>query len=117
MVKIGVDVMSGDRPPSMLIAGCVRAAQTLDTVVVIVGEEQLVQKELKKYDYPSNKIMILPSTEVITMHDNPAKAFRQKENSSLMVGCNALVQDAIDAFCTVGNIKHALRKMKTMMCV
>ena len=63
----------------------------------------MIKKELTLYKFPSNKIEILPSTEVITMNDNPVKAFKQKPKSSLVVGCHALRESIIDVLITPGN--------------
>lgn len=100
--------MSGERPPAVLIKGCVQAVKTFPISVVITGEETLIQNELKKHKYPEERILILPSHDVIGMDDVPSKAFRQKKDASLMVGCRALKGEMIDAFITPGNTGAAL---------
>lgn len=108
MYRIGVDVMSGDRLPAELIPGCVEAAKKNEAVVVIVGDEALIKENLSKYSYPKERIEIIPSTEIITMDDPASRAFRMKPNSSLVVGCNSLVDNKIDAFITPGNTGASL---------
>lgn len=95
--------MSGDRSPAELIQGCVEASKINSSVIVAVGDEAMIQKELEKFQYDEEKILVLPSTEVITMEDHPASACRTKKDSSVMVGCRALFEGIIDAFWSPGN--------------
>lgn len=108
MYNIGVDVMSGDHAHEELLKGCVDAVKNNHVIVSVVGEEKVLAAELKKYDYKKDRIEIIPSTEIITMTDPAAKAYKNKPDSSLVVGCRALADHRIDAFITPGNTGASL---------
>lgn len=54
------------------------------------GKKEVVEKELSAYDYPNDKISIANADEVITNHEEPAKAVRSKKNASVVVAANML---------------------------
>jgi phosphate acyltransferase len=108
MLKIGVDIMSGDNSPAMLLSGCVRAVQKHKVIVAVIGDPGFIKNALKKYDYPQERLEIVASSEIITMDDSPTRAFKEKKDSSLVVGCNILAQQKISAFITPGNTGAAL---------
>lgn len=95
--------MSGDLPPAELIRGCVQAVRKFKTNIVIIGDEALVQKELKQHQFGEDQIHVIPATEIIGMDEAPATACRAKKDASVMVGCRALHEGLIDAFMSPGN--------------
>ena len=65
-------------------------------------------KHQKKHNLKTHNIEIINATEVIAMDDHPAKAVRQKKDSSLSV-CAKLVADGkADAFVSMGNSGAAM---------
>lgn len=102
-MKIIVDAMGGDNAPYAPIKASVRAAKELDTEIVLVGKEQVIEKELSKYTYPQDKIHIVNADEVITNHEEPAKAVRSKKTSSVVVAANMLKKGEGDAMLSMGN--------------
>ncbi len=104
MYRIGIDVMSGDNSPSELIDGCVKSIlKQKQAKACVFGDQSQIKQILKKHNYPNDRIDIIHSREVIGMDEYPAKACREKKDSSLMVGTNALSQGKIDAFFSPGN--------------
>jgi glycerol-3-phosphate acyltransferase PlsX len=92
-MKIAVDAMGGDNAPHAVVAGAVQAARELGVGVILVGIEQLVQTELRKYpDAETLPIEIRNATEVVDMLDSPATVFRRKKDSSIRVA-NELVKN------------------------
>ena len=52
MVKVAVDAMGGDNAPSEIVKGAVEAANESSSVkVYLVGAENVIKDELKKYSY------------------------------------------------------------------
>ena len=49
MIKIAVDAMGGDSAPHAEVQGAVQAAQEYQVGVVLVGIEERIREELKKY--------------------------------------------------------------------
>ena len=77
-MRIAVDGMGGDNAPEEIVKGCVEASRLIDDEIYILGLEDVIKKELKKYKFDYNKIKIVNETEVITNDDSPVKAARTK---------------------------------------
>jgi glycerol-3-phosphate acyltransferase PlsX len=93
MITIALDAMGGDNAPKHEVEGAVRAAHSLGVKVILVGKEDLLQKELAKYDEARGlPIEIYHAPEHITMEDSAARAVRSKRNSSIHVAAR-LVRD------------------------
>jgi len=104
-MKIGVDVMGGDYAPDVVIEGAVDSLQhrVAGDELVLIGDADLINKKLTGLNSPDEGFTIVPTTQVITMGDVPAKAFAQKPDSSIAVGYRMLKEHAIDGFCSAGN--------------
>jgi len=87
--------MGGDNAPKSEVEGAIRAARNLNVKVVLVGQQDLVRRELLQHgDYSDLPIEVVHAGERVTMEDGAAKAFRTKRDSSLRVACR-LVRDGI----------------------
>ncbi|MFD1874055.1 phosphate acyltransferase PlsX [Hymenobacter bucti] len=104
-MKIALDAMGGDFAPQAAVAGAVLAAQRLagKAQVVLIGTEAEVRPFLQQYGSAADALELVPSTQVIEMGEHPAKAFQQKQDSSIAVGYRLLHSGEIDAFCSAGN--------------
>lgn len=91
-MKIAVDAMGGDNAPHAVVAGSVHAAKEFGVGIILVGIEQTIQAELKKYPHvEALPIEIRNATEVVDMLDSAATVFRRKKDSSIRVA-NELVK-------------------------
>jgi glycerol-3-phosphate acyltransferase PlsX len=104
-MKIALDAMGGDFAPQAAVAGAVLAAQRLagKAQVVLIGTEAEVRPLLQQYGPSADALEFVPSTQVIGMGEHPAKAFQQKQDSSIAVGYRLLHSGEIEAFCSAGN--------------
>jgi glycerol-3-phosphate acyltransferase PlsX len=104
-MKIALDAMGGDFAPQAAVAGAVLAAQRLagKAQVVLIGTEAEVRPLLQQYGPAAAELELVFSTQVIEMGEHPAKAFQQKQDSSIAVGYRMLHSGEIDAFCSAGN--------------
>ncbi|MFA5074290.1 MAG: phosphate acyltransferase PlsX [Nitrospirota bacterium] len=92
-MKIAVDAMGGDFAPQAVVAGAVQAARECGIAVILVGIEQLIHTELKKYpDASKLPIEVHNATEVVDMLDSPSTVYRRKKDSSIRVA-NELVKN------------------------
>jgi len=103
--------MGGDFAPVNTVAGAIDALRESGGrfSVVMVGQEQLINEELRK---PSNQVAgihgggscsISNATEVIEMHDSPTAALKTKRDSSITVGLTMHKDNKVDAFVSAGN--------------
>jgi len=104
MIKIAVDVMSGDKSPQLLIKGAISAAKEKDVHVIIVGNRDLIKNELLNIEgLDHSKISICHAEEVIEMDESPAKACKAKPNASVMLAANLVATGDADAYVSPGN--------------
>ena len=92
-VRVSLDAMGGDNAPGEIVLGAVQAAREYGIGVYLVGDEQAIRAELTRHDTNGLDLPIVHTTEIIPMDEhNPAKAVRQKKDSS-MVRAVELVKD------------------------
>jgi glycerol-3-phosphate acyltransferase PlsX len=103
MSKIAIDVMGGDYAPEALIRGCATASLKIQSNLVLVGQQDIIQNILKDCTYDKNKIEIIHAEEKITMEDSPVAAIRTKKHSSMVIGLKLLKDKEVDGFISAGN--------------
>ena len=103
MITIAVDAMGGDHAPRPEIEGSVLAARELGVRILLVGQPAAVRAELAKCAEPSLPIEVVPASEVITMDDHPAQAFRRKKDSSVHVAARLVREAKADGLVSAGN--------------
>jgi phosphate acyltransferase len=103
MITIAVDAMGGDHAPRPEIEGSVLAARELGVRIMLVGQPTAIRSELAKIVGPSLPIEVVPASEVITMNDHPAQAFRRKKDSSVHVAARLVRETKADGLVSAGN--------------
>lgn len=94
MIKIVVDCFGGDRSPKVNIEGAVQALNEInDLYLILTGDEQILNNELKLYKYDASRLEILHAPDIITCNDKPTDAIRSKKESSLVKGFDLLRYD------------------------
>jgi glycerol-3-phosphate acyltransferase PlsX len=103
-MNIALDMMGGDFAPEELVKG-VRdyISEQTPAQVSLIGDEQQLLPLLAQYQIPANTYRIIPSTEVIGMHEHPLKALKGKPKSSIAIGFHMLASGKTDAFISAGN--------------
>jgi phosphate acyltransferase len=104
MTTIAVDAMGGDHAPKSEVEGAIRAASSLDVKIVLVGQEEVLKRELSLHPSAAGlPITIHNATEIVTMDDSAAKAFRAKKDSSIRVACRLQRDGEVDGVVSAGN--------------
>ena len=104
-----LDAMGGDNAPDATIKGAVRAINQIDAEILLIGDKDIInskEKEFYKKDDISDvspKIKIHHTTETIEMEDTPTLAIKHKKDSSMVVGCNLVIEVKGDVFIFAGN--------------
>lgn len=103
-MRIALDVFGSDFAPDPEIAGAIAAIkEELCSEVILVGDEEIISKELEKYFYDSARIKIEHAKDRIGMGDEAAGSVRSKRDSS-MVRCIALQKEGkVNASVSAGN--------------
>lgn len=103
-VRIAVDAMGGDNAPVEIVKGAVEAVNEKPNIkVLLVGPEEIIQTELKKYTFDLNRLVVVNATDVITNDEAPVLAIRRKKDSSVVVAMNLVKNGEADAFVSAGS--------------
>ena len=104
LVRVAVDAMGGDNAPFVTVKGSVDAVKENSNLkVFLVGQEEAVNAELSKYDYPKAKIEVVNATEVIEMAEPPVMAIRKKKDSSIVKAMYMVSHGEADAYVSAGS--------------
>jgi len=98
MITIAVDAMGGDNAPRPEVEGSVLAA-----------------RELTKHAAPNLPIEIVAASDVITMNDHPAQAFRRKKDSSVHVAARLVREAKADGMVSAGNTGAVMTVAKFLL--
>lgn len=102
-MRIILDGMGGDNAPDEIVRGAVEASKLIEDEIVIVGDGDKIEFQLKKYKYSDEKISVKHASEVIENDDAPVRAVRRKKDSSMVVGLNMVKSGEGDLFISAGN--------------
>jgi len=102
-VKIALDAMGGDLAPKAVVEGAVRAARDFAIAVTLVGDREIIARELADQDYQQLPITIEHAAETVAMDAAPLESVLSKPESSIHVGLEMLKRGAADAFVSAGN--------------
>lgn len=104
LVRVAVDAMGGDHAPASTVKGAVDALNKSQEIsVFLVGQEDVIKKELEQYTYPKERMTVVPASEIIEMAEPPVMAIRKKKDSSIVVGMKMVHDGAADAFVSAGS--------------
>lgn len=104
-----LDAMGGDNAPDATIKGAVRAIKEIESEILLVGNEEIINNKVKEFygkdniSEISDRIKIHHTTETIEMEDIPTQAIKHKKDSSMVVGFNLLKEGKGDVFISAGN--------------
>lgn len=118
--------MGSDRAPIPEVAGALRAAATNNLDITLVGDVARLEAELGREQRTGplrraadvargtsddtgarrrarDRITLVAASEVVTMHDHPAQAFRSKPDSSMRRAVDLVAMGQGDAVVSAGN--------------
>ncbi|MCI8514881.1 MAG: phosphate acyltransferase PlsX [Lachnospiraceae bacterium] len=103
-IRIAVDAVGGDHAPAEVVKGAVEAVKRYpDIQVILVGPGELIEEELKKYEYPEEQMVLQPASEIISTEEAPVAAIRDKQDSSIVVASKMVKEKKADAFVSAGS--------------
>lgn len=108
-MKVAIDAMGGDFAPREIILGAIEALKVVSCEIVLVGDQELIEQELKKQGVSSNgAITVHHASEVITMHDHPGAAVRKKKDASVVVATKLVKDGTCDVVISAGSTGAAV---------
>jgi len=104
-MRIGVDVMGGDRGPQVVIDGVKLALQenSAITELCLIGDQAQIQAARERAQCHDPRIRVVHASEVMTMEDNPLAAVRKKKDCSMARAIDLLKDEKTDAVISAGN--------------
>jgi len=104
-LTISIDVMGGDHGPEVTIPAsldCLKNNPNLK--LILVGDETVVKQQLAKspLDF-KERLIIQHASECVAMDESPAKALKNKKDSSMRVAINLVKDGKADACVSAGN--------------
>jgi glycerol-3-phosphate acyltransferase PlsX len=103
LVRIAVDAMGGDHAPRITVEGACKMSLESTAHLILVGDEPLLRAELEKHPYKKEHIEILHTPDMITGHDSPLQAVREKPNASVLLAAKLLSEGKADAMISAGS--------------
>ncbi|MFP5040506.1 phosphate acyltransferase PlsX [Parasediminibacterium sp. JCM 36343] len=104
-MNIGIDMMGGDFAPLEAVKGIhlYLKANAAPVNIYCIGDEIVIRPLLEEYGISSPHLHFVHASETIGYHDHPTKAFKEKQQSSIVIGFKLLATGQIDAFISAGN--------------
>ena len=113
-MKIAIDAMGGDFAPRAAVEGAVRAARDDGTQVLLVGDREVVEREVERLG-SAPRIEIVHADETVGMAEAPITPIRRKRRSSIRI-CAELVRDGeAQAMVSAGNTGAAMVAAKLVI--
>jgi len=104
-MRIGIDIMGGDFAPEATVLGAILAHKEMSSEdrIVLIGDQGKINEILSRENVSADNFDIVHTTQIIDMHDHPAKAFSKKPDSSIAKGFYLLTKGEIDGFASAGS--------------
>jgi len=104
-MNIGLDMMGGDFAPLEAAKGLrlYLAEKAAGVSLFLFGDEQILKPLLLQEGIANAYLQVVHAPQVISMHEHPTKALKEKQQSSIAVGFHYLATGKIDAFISAGN--------------
>jgi glycerol-3-phosphate acyltransferase PlsX len=102
-VKIALDAMGGDLAPKATVEGAVLAARDFGVEVVLVGNRELLARELAEHATAGLAISIEHAPEHVGMDESPMESALGKPQSSIHIGLELVKRGNARAFVSAGN--------------
>ena len=111
-VTIAVDALGGDNAPGVVLDGVEQAlAADQDLTVILCGPDEVVSPFAAAHD----RCVAQATTEAISMGEHPAQAVRRKKDSSIVVGCRLVKEEAAQGFFSAGSTGACLAAATLVM--
>ncbi len=101
--RVALDAMGGDFAPAETVKGAVEAARKGIAQVLLVGDQPVIEAELKKHDTKGLPLRVVPSEGFISDNEHPVTAMRKKPKASVLVTAGLVKAGHADAAVSMGS--------------
>lgn len=102
-MKIALDAMGGDRSPTVEVEGAILAAKEHNVEIILVGDESLLNSEIKRYGGANLSISVFHASQRVEMHESPSFILRRKKDASIVVATNLVRDGKASAIVSAGH--------------
>ncbi len=103
-MRLAIDAMGGDFAPQAVVEGAAQAARRFaDLKVTLVGNKEQIEAELDKLEGDLPQLQVRHASQVVSMHERPIEAIKNKPDSSIRQGIGMVRADEADGFLSAGN--------------
>lgn len=103
-ITLAVDAMGGDHGPKITVPASINALTRYDQLhIILVGDRELIEKELQKNKYANTRLSVQHASEVVEMDESPQSALKNKKDSSMRVAINLIKEEKAQACVSAGN--------------
>jgi glycerol-3-phosphate acyltransferase PlsX len=95
--------MGGDHAPEETVKGAIQALHTENIELTLVGDRDLVEAELGRYDVARKPVKVVPSVGKIGDDEHPVEGLRRKPQASIMVAAKLLRSGDADVLVSMGS--------------
>ena len=112
-MRIVLDAMGGDHAPQAIVEGAIQAAKEDPNIqIILVGIQDIIEKELSKYRPLPKGISVVHASEVVEMHEPATVSVRKKKDSSISRGVQLMKDEARARETTEQPIKAVRRSLR-----
>lgn len=112
-VTIAVDAMGGDYAPQEVVAGALRAVESGDLQVALVGRSSAIEPLLPEAG--DDRVRLVEAEEVIGMDEPASVAVRRKRRSSIRMAAELVRSGDADGLVTAGHTGAAMVTAKVVI--
>ncbi len=117
MRRIVVDAMGSEGAPGPELDGAIQAARERWAEIALVGPQELLKRELARRPTGGLNFEIVHASEVVTMEDAAARAFRHKKDSTIRVAARMVRDGKADGLVSAGNTGAVMATAKITLGV
>ena len=112
IATIAIDAMGGDFGPGVTVPAAITflqqsSKQGHQPAIILVGIEDQINALIRQHHgapwLASGRLRVVAATQVVEMHEAPAKALKKKKDSSMRVAINLVKQGEAQACVSAGN--------------
>ncbi|MDR1947063.1 MAG: phosphate acyltransferase PlsX [Desulfovibrio sp.] len=100
---IAVDVMGGDFGPPVVVPGALEAARKGNFTVLLVGDREIVGKEIKKHNCKGVFHEVVHASQTVLMGEKPSEILRRKKDASIQVACRLIKEGTAQGVVSPGH--------------
>src|SRR5438105_5450748 len=104
-MNIAFDMMGGDFAPLEAVKGLnlYLSASSSPATIFCIGNENQLLPLLQQHSINVEHIKLIHAPDIISYHEPPTKALKEKTKSSIAIGFHLLASGKVDAFISAGN--------------